>query len=572
MDTYVLTAAQFHALATGHGSTEAIELLVESQAARRRLLLLAAAERAAGRPEPGATSVLAAIDLVCRVERDAPSAARAVFGHPFIEAWFAGLDQPAAWRRDPGGYLAALASSAAALGRLRFTVRVRSRMSAFVLPGLGTATGVGVGEVDLIGAGEELTVRGPAGKLAVPYPFEAETPRWKPLRRVAVSVDGHQLSLAIDDADPYRDRYPPNRPMPHLPGEVVERWHADLAESIRLLAREQPDHWYGLTVALHTIVPILAPGTGNQLSATARDAFGAMGLSTPSDVELLGELLVHELQHLKLGAVLDLVDLCRTDDTPYLHAPWRPDPRPAGAVLQGVYAFVGVTGYWRTRARNTAGAAARRAAFQFAYWRCQCRYALRQLLDRGALTEPGRIFCAALAGTLDGWSMEPVPTGAQAAARLSAVANRVAWRLVHQTPDPVEVAAVTRAWQSGGQPPRLARRPANEHNPGAPPTRLSRVARQAWEAPETGVRGADAGERALLRGDPARAAEHFEATLVTSDDWAGLCTALAVGRLDGSRVAYHRPDLLRSVAARLGAAPARARRLASWLDDGGTGG
>ena len=51
--------------------------------------------------------------------------------------------------------------------------------------------------------------------------------------------------------------------------------------------------------------------------------------------------LVHEFQHSKLSAMLDLVPLTDPDDHGRYFAPWRVDPRPLAGLLQGVYAFVG---------------------------------------------------------------------------------------------------------------------------------------------------------------------------------------------------------------------------------------
>src|SRR5581483_603165 len=57
--------------------------------------------------------------------------------------------------------------------------------------------------------------------------------------------------------------------------------------------------------------------------------------------------LAHELQHLKLGALLDIVTLALPDDGRRYYAPWRDDPRPLGGLLQGAYAYFGVSGFWR---------------------------------------------------------------------------------------------------------------------------------------------------------------------------------------------------------------------------------
>ncbi len=44
---------------------------------------------------------------------------------------------------------------------------------------------------------------------------------------------------------------------------------------------------------------------------------------------------------------MHLVPLVRYDRTETYYAPWRPDPRPAHGLLQGAYAYLGVTEFWQ---------------------------------------------------------------------------------------------------------------------------------------------------------------------------------------------------------------------------------
>src|SRR6185503_14558745 len=121
-----------------------------------------------------------------------------------------------------------------------------------------------------------LTVTGPDGRVTVQHPYDVETQRWRPLRRLHLSA----YQVTVDDADPHRDRYGSHQPAPRLTGPLVDRWRAAARDAGQLLAREQPEHWASLTALLHTIVPLAHAGGGSQSSATARDAFGAIALST----------------------------------------------------------------------------------------------------------------------------------------------------------------------------------------------------------------------------------------------------------------------------------------------------
>jgi hypothetical protein len=88
-----------------------------------------------------------------------------------------------------------------------------------------------------------------------------------------------------------------------------------------------------------------------------------------------------------------------------------------------------VTGFWRARRHRVSDAAARRARFEFAYWRRQTSMALDQIARSDELTAAGVSFVDRLGRTLAGWCAEPVPADAERAADLRAVADRARWRL-----------------------------------------------------------------------------------------------------------------------------------------------
>ena len=75
----------------------------------------------------------------------------------------------------------------------------------------------------------------------------------------------------------------------------------------------------------------------NRASSTSPEVFGAVALAVPPDRVTGAVTLAHEIQHVKLGAPLDVVTLTLPDDGTRYHAPWRDDPRPLGTLLQGAY-------------------------------------------------------------------------------------------------------------------------------------------------------------------------------------------------------------------------------------------
>ena len=62
----------------------------------------------------------------------------------------------------------------------------------------------------------------------------------------------------------------------------------------------------------------------------------------------MAETLVHEFQHVKLCGLLDMVPLAASG-AEKVYAPWRQDPRPAGGLLQGIYAHLGIVRFWQSQ-------------------------------------------------------------------------------------------------------------------------------------------------------------------------------------------------------------------------------
>src|SRR5262249_53080652 len=133
--------------------------------------------------------------------------------------------------------------------------------------------------------------------------------------------------------------------------------------------------------------------------------------------------------HAKLAALMDLFRLVEPGGELY-YAPWRTDPRPLPALLQGAYAHLGVAGFWRIQRRLECEAGlARRAEVEFARWRAAAEQATRAILESGRLTSIGSEFVTAMAERLTRWRDEPVPPGAQAEAARLLHDHHARWRV-----------------------------------------------------------------------------------------------------------------------------------------------
>src|SRR5439155_17987891 len=119
------------------------------------------------------------------------------------------------------------------------------------------------------------------------------------------------LDILLEDADPYRDCHRWVLSPPLDAGEV-RAWERGVSQAWRLIREEAPAQVAGLTEGLRAIVPLQPDPQGDKRASTARDAFGAVA-AAHTDHAALAVMVVHEFQHSKLGAVLDLYDLFDLD-------------------------------------------------------------------------------------------------------------------------------------------------------------------------------------------------------------------------------------------------------------------
>jgi HEXXH motif-containing protein len=265
-------------------------------------------------------------------------------------------------------------------------------------------------------------------RVVIPANYHDHAPGWRPLSPVLTDP----FELVVDDVDPFR--------MPSAPrlaaAPDLGSWRSAFREAWALLDRCHPVVAADVAAVIKVAVPLATPPHG-QVSSSSPETFGAIALSQPLDPCDLAVTLTHEVQHMKLSALLDLVPLTRPDNGSVFYAPWRDDPRPASGLLQGAYAYLGVTGFWRRQREVTRGAdtATRLLAdSEFARWREGAALASRVLLSSGRLTEDGAKFVRGMAATLRAWQHEPVPELARRLAAEKSERHMSRWR----SPHPIE--------------------------------------------------------------------------------------------------------------------------------------
>jgi uncharacterized protein len=217
--------------------------------------------------------------------------------------------------------------------------------------------------------------------------LENRSPHWEPVRK----LQAPGICVMVEDADPYRDchQWPA---APRLSDAEFARWDQSFQDAWRVIQADYAAYAPALAAGLSVLMPLQPGPEGRDISAAARQAFGAVGVARPAGPVTLALLLIHEFQHVKLGAILDLYDLFDAADTRLYHAPWREDPRPFEGLLQGTYAHLAVSEFWRVRAQAETGTAAAEASQRYERWHAHTRDAIETLASSGSLTPLGARF------------------------------------------------------------------------------------------------------------------------------------------------------------------------------------
>ncbi|WP_261553528.1 HEXXH motif domain-containing protein [Frankia tisae] len=589
-----LTVRDFDALALGVIDPDVVGRLLEAEISFRRLALRAILD--ALRERPAATGPLAPVDqawdLLVEVEQRDSAAVRAVIDRPFTGAWAARLLRRLRGRLHHDiplwaevGYLHAMAAAAAVRAGEPVELAVPARRGVVHLPSLGHShlPFWEIWETAVVrGAGGGVEVIGSAGRVRVNRGDDGGTPTrdvtvWHP------TWAARSVGVVIEDADPYRlvgQVVPPVR----LNGADVALWEGHLADTWQVLRDGHPQLAAGVDAAVSAVVPLPAAQRFRSFSATSGDAVGGVELTEPPDPVDGAATLAHEFRHTVLSALLHLCDLVDPQAPPVLrYAPWRDDPRPPHGVLHGIYAFFGVTEFWRRQRRLAVGADAMLAHFEFALWRQAVLDTATEMLRTGPLTTLGQRFVTGIRTTVQGWQSEPVPVETRRLAELATADARALWRIHHLEPDPAAVERLAEAWSAGGAavpapvPTRLVPDPgARVLDARASLARLWLADRDAFRRAERAgpgreYRGASAADCALVVGDRARARRGYEAELERGGGdrraLVGLGLAIGAGEPAG-RTLLRRPELVRAVATavadRGGEAPALPA-LAAWL-------
>ncbi|MEU4997350.1 HEXXH motif domain-containing protein [Streptomyces sp. NPDC021622] len=597
-----LSAAGFHALARGDGGKAVVEELLAAERSRRMLLLRALHDGLSGggaspAADGDAISYREAWALLERAQGRAPDVFEDILMSPHTGMWMSlalrrlrGVPSEDAPLWAVVGHLSALAAAAGARAGLDFSITVPVRRGVAFLPTLGCAELEGAepwGTAQVVARDGQVRISGaPVGAVVVSTGPARGGPGWHSVRRLELGVTEHQKRLSLEELDPYRTFPRPSDPVLLSPADA-RTWEGVLADAWEVLLRDEPETAEAMRVGLKSVTPTPARERFRPHSVTAGDAFGGVMASLPDDAAQLAATLVHEFQHIKLGGLMRLrpLNVNGPESAEELfYAPWRDDPRPLGGLLQGIYAFVGVTRFWRAHRHSADAGRAPLAHFEFALWRTQVTSTVGLVRTHEGLTPLGRRVLEVLGERCAQWMGDDVPAAELELAQEVAADHRARWRAHHLRPPAAAVEEAVLAWQRGdeGPPAGLAGEPVL-----VPDTEsrfldtaavLARHRLSGADRDMYGVEGADEADVLLCRGERAAARDAFTARLTGKgaplDAWAGLGRALAgaAPHRDAAWLLRHFPERACAVQSALenttgqGADPVR---LAGWLGRAG---
>lgn len=382
MSSHGLSDDQLRAVARGTGCRTAIKELVESRVSRNLLLLTDVVNRRPtgwGRPD-------AAISTLASTQIEDARTYRELVGDPLVGSWLhraARNDHPL---EREFLHLGNLAVAAAVRLGLDCRVTVWANDGGVTIPTLGTAVMPAVPSGPL----EFVVTRG--------EPRLDEGSSFLPMRRLRPARDDPRFTVRIEDANPYRDGYhaPPSD---RLTDAEYREWQKCFAAAWELITGYLHPHAVEIPAGLRVVVPLVDGGDGSSRSGTARESIGAMGATHPASPADFAVTVVHEFQHSKLSALLDLTPLYRLDGTELHTVPWRPDPRPTSGLIQGVYAFLAVAEAWQSF--RAIPELAETATNQFRELRGQVDVGYRALATSRELTPAGIAFADEMRPRLD---------------------------------------------------------------------------------------------------------------------------------------------------------------------------
>jgi HEXXH motif-containing protein len=447
-----LTTEQIQSLARGFGDLESLQVLREGQHSRTLQALASILELAPTHTTADAITLLDAAQA-----HDEPAMFEA-FSYPCIAEWAqVCLEQLLGITDEDGSHrhilhIARIAAAVAHQCGLDFEIMTEVERGGVSLPGLGFAT---LDATD----GTPATIRNSGGRLSIAVGSRvieingdgpAAQPHWQAVRHVYVDSGGLTLQLALDDLDPYRDRYPGAAlsPPAHRLDEIgFKAWSENLWDAWAYIVHEHRALAEDILHGLRVIVPI----TEDRFQRHDRsvNSFGAIATTNISP-QWLAYAMLEEFQRSKVTALNYLFPLHRsTFEEKGFFGIWFHLPLSFRQFFESTHAAPVVAGFWAEQARRTESAEDRiRAALLSTLWTNRLDNLKARLARSGELTELGHEFVKAIPSPRNIPTADTVDPKLLAFSRATEADSRLGWRLQNLEVAPSAVEQLTIAWIS----------------------------------------------------------------------------------------------------------------------------
>lgn len=349
---------------------------------------------------------------LCLVEasRCAPSAFHDVLAYPAVGVWLINQGHDESVSAGLARIAAAVAVRGGVPAELRF-----SAPGPIVLPSLGSADTSGSDDEPIVFRSDGHIARFYHGSTTTNVPSDAHrtVAGWRGLVKIHSAHRGRTWTVLLDP-----DLFGPGQ---SLSQDEIALWATRLAGGWARLVDRHPVAAGEIARTIRAVTPMAR--ANRPLSATRADAYGCVLMNEPVDDLSCALTLVHECQHAKLSGFLDITPLI-TDSPRLFYAPWRDDPRPAVGLLHGLYAHLGVAGFW-LRERELGGGKA--MDVEYLRWRTACLDVCRTLTDSGLLTKTGTLLVKNIRDEMSSWPANELVSGARVAAARCAADHYNQW-------------------------------------------------------------------------------------------------------------------------------------------------
>jgi uncharacterized protein len=383
---HTLPAGAFDALAAGAGNIAAMSALLEARWSVIRALVAKVASGLTGGTVLGQMAI-EGWALLGRLDAQRLTAVREILSYPGVQAWAMRClraSRPEATELDLA-HIAGVAAAAALRAEITAELLLPVREGAIHVPSFGVLAVDG-------GSAPAVAVRVSGSRIS----SSASLGDWQLVRHAG----GAGMWPAVDDVDPFRG-CGLWQTTGRLPDAAWREWRTALAGAAHQIASLLPHYAKVIAVGLRSVVPVAPGPAGHSRSATTPHVSGAVALALPPDVDTLSVLLLHEMQHVKLGALGELYQLFDRSDRRRYRVPWRPDARPVEGVLHGAYAHLAIAEFWRAKAARGHGDAAHTLFVTHREWLSEIT---ETLLRSGALTADGERFVGGMRMTVGSWA------------------------------------------------------------------------------------------------------------------------------------------------------------------------